>query len=149
MITKLQNNILMIDINENSRKIVFASQRRQKFGNDGNVSTWIRMRHDFSKCLNVSHVAESWKHLLLCVPLSCLLLRYAPLQSSLQPSHQAVRADGAEWISLSRSGLTPLRVSFWVGLCCIVIKASKVLQSSPVAQLVLVLLTKNHMRSQN
>lgn len=78
---------------------------------------------------------------LLCVPLSCLLLWYPSLQSSLQPSHQALRADVAEWISLSSSDLTPLRVSLWVGLCCIVIKTPKVLQSSPVAQLVLVLKT--------
>lgn len=31
----------------------------------------------------------------------------------------------------------------WAGLCCIVIKASQILQSSPVAQLVLVLVTKH------
>lgn len=33
---------------------------------------------------------------------------------------------------------------FWVGLCCIVIEASQVLQSRPVAQLVLVLVTNNN-----
>lgn len=36
-----------MNINENSRKLVFAIRRRQTLGNDWDIRSRIRMRHDY------------------------------------------------------------------------------------------------------
>lgn len=131
---------------KNSRKIFFAIRNGQKLGSDWNIQS--RMRHDYESFrtgglggFGVGSVVESWHHSRRrsSCGLSSSCCGHLFISA---PRNLLIRPQGLKGLSGYGSEETLLKVSFWVGLCCIVIKASEVLQSSPVAQLVLVLVKK-------